>query len=206
MRPDAIAPAPPRRAASWAAAALCTALAAGCEREQRRFEVPPHVVAASPQGDSGLRVGPAASTASMPTPDPPSAAAPVAVPHWKPGDPDAGNAYAVSQGKRLFRWYNCSGCHGNGGGNIGPPLMDEKWIYGAAPNQIADTIVRGRPNGMPAFAGRIPDDQLWQIVAYVRSMSGQLRKDVAPARNDSLAPGAPESDRDQEQPRIVTPH
>ena len=39
---------------------------------------------------------------------------------------------------------------------------------------------------MPSFGGRIPDDQVWQLVAYVRSMSGQLRKDVAPSRSDEL--------------------
>ena len=28
------------------------------------------------------------------------------------------NAYAIAQGKRLFSWYNCVGCHANGGGGI----------------------------------------------------------------------------------------
>ncbi len=63
---------------------------------------------------------------------------------------------------------------------MGAALMDDKWIYGHEPHAIYATIVEGRPNGMPAFGGRIPDDQVWQLVAYVRSMSGQLRKDVAP--------------------------
>src|SRR4051794_3716850 len=43
------------------------------------------------------------------------------------------NAYALSEGKRLYQALNCVGCHANGGGGIGPPLMDEKWIYGASP-------------------------------------------------------------------------
>jgi cytochrome c oxidase cbb3-type subunit 3 len=117
------------------------------------------------------------------------------------------NAYAVAQGERWYRWYNCAGCHSNGGGGMGPPLMDDKWIYGYAPGQIAASIVQGRPNGMPSFAGRIPDDQVWQIVAYVRSMSGQVRKDVAPSRTDSLSSGAPpESRRDREIPQNVAPH
>lgn len=81
------------------------------------------------------------------------------------------NPEAVNTGKRLFAQYNCSGCHSNGGGGMGPPLMDEVWIYGGRLEQIHQTLVEGRPNGMPAWGGKIPDQQLWQIAAYVRSMS-----------------------------------
>jgi cytochrome c oxidase cbb3-type subunit 3 len=55
---------------------------------------------------------------------------------------------------------------------MGPALMDDEWIYGSAPEQIYTTIVEGRPNGMPSFAGRIPSYQVWQLVTYVRSLSG----------------------------------
>jgi cytochrome c oxidase cbb3-type subunit 3 len=81
------------------------------------------------------------------------------------------NAEAVTTGKRLFGQYNCSGCHSNGGGGMGPSLMDDEWIYGGRLEQIHQTLVEGRPNGMPAWGGRIPDEQLWQLSAYVRSMS-----------------------------------
>jgi cytochrome c oxidase cbb3-type subunit III len=96
------------------------------------------------------------------------------------------NAYAVSQGKTLYNQYNCSGCHFQGGGGIGPPLMDADWIYGSRPENIYETIAEGRPNGMPSFGSKIVPDQIWQIVAYVRSMSGLLRKDVAPGRDDAM--------------------
>lgn len=98
----------------------------------------------------------------------------------------------MSQGKQWFTWYNCNGCHGQGGGGSGPALMDATWLYGSAPEQIFTTIVDGRPNGMPAFRGRIPDHQVWQLVAYVRSMSGLVRKDAAPGRNDGLDGKPPE--------------
>ena len=42
------------------------------------------------------------------------------------------NAFHMNEGKRLFGWFNCAGCHANGGGGMGPPLMDEKWIYGSS--------------------------------------------------------------------------
>jgi cytochrome c oxidase cbb3-type subunit 3 len=53
---------------------------------------------------------------------------------------------------------------------------------------------------MPSVGGRIAEDQVWQIVAYVRSLSGQLRKDVAPSRSDSLPGASPENERDEEKP------
>jgi cytochrome c oxidase cbb3-type subunit 3 len=102
---------------------------------------------------------------------------------------DGRNAYDISQGKRLFHWYNCAGCHSNGGGGMGPALMDEKWLYGHEPDVIYATIMEGRPNGMPSFRGRIPDDQAWQLVAYVRSMGGLAPREVGSVRSDSL-PGA----------------
>ena len=110
-----------------------------------------------------------------------------------PGNDYEQNAYLMSEGKRLFSAYNCNGCHSLGGGGMGPALMDEKWIYGGAPEQIFETIIGGRPNGMPSFRDRVPDSQIWQLAAYVRSMSGQVRKDVAPTRDDHLQGRPPES-------------
>jgi cytochrome c oxidase cbb3-type subunit 3 len=98
----------------------------------------------------------------------------------------AGRAWDLSEGKRLFSQWNCSGCHANGGGSMGPPLMDRTWIYGSSPESLYSTIVRGRPNGMPSFSGRIPQRQLWQLVAYVRSMSGHASFTGSPGRNDDM--------------------
>lgn len=110
------------------------------------------------------------------------------------------NAYQISQGARLFVWFNCNGCHANGGGGMGPPLMDDQWIYGGEPAQIYATIHDGRPNGMPAFQGKVPDQQIWQLVAYVRALSGQVRKDVAPSRRDDMFPHASEQSLPAAQP------
>ena len=96
------------------------------------------------------------------------------------------SAYEINQGKQLFDQYNCTGCHFHGGGGIGPALMDDKWIYGSDPANIYETIVEGRPNGMPSFRQKGPDAQVWELVAYVRSMSGQLPKDVSPTRDDHM--------------------
>jgi cytochrome c oxidase cbb3-type subunit 3 len=107
----------------------------------------------------------------------------------------------VGEGKRLFSAYNCAGCHQHGGGGIGPALMDAEWIYGSHPEQIYASIVQGRPNGMPSFAGKIPEFQVWELVAYVHSMSGQLPEDIAPSRSDEMPVVKAEQGRRKEHPQ-----
>jgi cytochrome c oxidase cbb3-type subunit 3 len=109
-------------------------------------------------------------------------------PQTNVGNPSGGNAYDISEGQRLYAWYNCTGCHANGGGAIGPPLIKDVWIYGVEPANLFDTIVRGRPNGMPTWGGRIPEYQIWQIVAFVRSMNNLEPTSATPARLDTLEP------------------
>lgn len=108
------------------------------------------------------------------------------------------NADAVVTGKRLFGQYNCSGCHSNGGGGMGPSLMDNEWIYGGRLEQIHQTLIEGRPNGMPTWGGKIPDEQLWQISAYVRSMSlpETLAAQNGPTPSQSPAPVPRKADQD----------
>jgi cytochrome c oxidase cbb3-type subunit 3 len=171
--------------------ALGTQLA--CEREKRQFR---ENTAATTPGDAGVEQSPLHPGGSPPL---------------KPGESEseanngAGpfefNAYAVAEGQRLYMSFNCVGCHFHGGGGIGPPLMDANWIYGSQPQNIHDTIVEGRPNGMPSFRGRIPDYQIWEIVAYVRSMTGQLPPTVAPARPDNMNVKKPEDVGPKENPQ-----
>ena len=111
------------------------------------------------------------------------------------------NAYAMSEGKRLYSAFNCAGCHsGGGGGGMGPPLIDDVWIYGNAPEQIFATIVEGRPNGMPSFRNKLPNYQVWQLAAYIRSMSGLVAADAAPGRNDDMQSLPPENTRPAQIP------
>ena len=87
-------------------------------------------------------------------------------------NPHEGNNAAIAQGRQLFQSMHCNGCHApQGGGGMGPPLSDGEWIYGGEPAQIFLTIVQGRPNGMPSFAQALPEDDIWKLVAYVRTLS-----------------------------------
>ena len=152
------------------AALLALALLAGCDRENR-----------DSRGQPVAENVPFATTTDL-YPGAPMTAKP---------DPRAamyeGNAFQISQGQQLYKWMNCSGCHANGGGGIGPPLMDDEWRYGGRMEQIVATIAQGRPNGMPAWRGKLTEQQMWQLAAYVRSMSGQTAMDVASSRPDSMS-------------------
>jgi cytochrome c oxidase cbb3-type subunit 3 len=148
-------------------AATLTVWLAGCSREARRFDDPLPANARSSIALTELQAGTQTATLARP-----------GVYNY--------NAYAISEGKRLFTWYNCSGCHAHGGGDSGPALMDEKWIYGSSPSNIFATVVEGRPNGMPAFRDRLTDPQIWQLVAYVEALNGRLSRDTVPARDDHM--------------------
>ena len=97
------------------------------------------------------------------------------------------SAFHVGEGERWFAWFNCSGCHSNGGGGMGPALMDHAWRYESDIDGIYRSVAEGRPNGMPAFRGKMQEQQIWQVAAYVRSLSGNVRKDVPPSRRESLS-------------------
>jgi cytochrome c oxidase cbb3-type subunit 3 len=168
--------------------AATLALCGGCEREARRYQELP----AAANRETVIRVG-------QLQPGTPEQAAPVKSPYQD-------NAWGIAEGKRLYSAYNCAPCHGtNGGGAIGPPLMDDKWIYGSQPDQIYATISQGRPDGMPSFGGHVPTQQIWQLVAYVQSMSGQVQSTNAPGRNDDQATAPPESRRSPQVP-VQTGH
>jgi len=96
------------------------------------------------------------------------------------------NAQGTAEGQVLFEQMNCSGCHANGGGGMGPALMDDEWIYGSKPDQIFASIAEGRSNGMPTWKYRLNNQQIWQLVAYVRSLSGLTPKGARPSREDHM--------------------
>ena len=155
-------------APSCALLAVLVLLTSACDREERRYrESPPSATPTGVVRVSSLQPGPMLDSTHV-------------------ANAYQENAYAISEGQRLFNWYNCSGCHANGGGGMGPPLIDDEWVYGGAPENVYATIVQGRPNGMPSFGTRIPASQVWQIVAYVRSLGGLTPVTVRSSRPDHM--------------------
>lgn len=167
-----------------ALAMLLAFVLGGCERERREYHSAP-TRAASP----GPRLTP--FQPGVPIQD---AVDPIGLEY-------EGNAYHVSRGSQLYRAFNCNGCHAMGGGSIGPALMDESWRYGGSIDQVHDSIMKGRPNGMPSWRGKLTDQEAWQLAAFVRSLSGNVRKDVAGARGDSLSGPPPLTQMPDTPPR-----
>lgn len=75
-------------------------------------------------------------------------------------------------GANLFSSMNCDGCHGGGAiGWVGPSLVDGRWRYGGADEEIFTSIYYGRPKGMPAYGGVIGTDGVWMLVSYIKSQA-----------------------------------
>jgi cytochrome c oxidase cbb3-type subunit 3 len=96
-----------------------------------------------------------------------------------------GNKLAIADGKELFGQMNCTGCHFNGGGGMGSALMSDHWRYGGQMDQIYESIAQGRPNGMPSWQSSLQPQQIWELAAYVKSLSAP-----APSASQSAVPGA----------------
>jgi cytochrome c oxidase cbb3-type subunit III len=169
-------------------AVVMAALTASCEREERDTKAPP---------ESQISV----SSVALSSLQPGEASAPPGGSHRSIEE----NAFNLAQGKQLYTWFNCSGCHAHGGGDIGPALMDDQWLYGSEIENVYATIVQGRPNGMPSFRNRIPDQQVWQIAAYVRSMSGLTPATASPSRSDEMQNKPAEQSMPRQEPKDTHP-
>jgi mono/diheme cytochrome c family protein len=89
-------------------------------------------------------------------------------------NPYEGDKGAIATGGKLFVAYNCSDCHGaDGSGSMAPTFQDNRWHFGGAPGEVFESIYEGRPDGMPSWGGRITDDQIWMLTAYVRSLASK---------------------------------
>ncbi|HKG92424.1 MAG TPA: c-type cytochrome, partial [Gemmatimonadaceae bacterium] len=77
-------------------------------------------------------------------------------------NPYEGDKRAIELGSKLFIGYNCIDCHGaDGAGAMGPSFQDGRWHFGGSAGEVFQSIYEGRPEGMPAWGGRIGDDQIW---------------------------------------------
>ena len=71
----------------------------------------------------------------------------------------------------------CAGCHGAGvGGGRAPSLFDETWTR-ASDDEGLRTIIHDGIQGteMMSFAGSLNDQQIWQLVAYIRTQAAALK-------------------------------
>lgn len=106
--------------------------------------------------------------------------------------PQGDQAAAAARGMRYFNQMNCVGCHGpNGGGAMGPALSNASFIYGDKPEQIFLSIYQGRPRGMPTWGGMLPPSVIWDLVAYVKSIS----REPSPQWGKTITPTSPDKEQ-----------
>jgi putative heme-binding domain-containing protein len=96
-------------------------------------------------------------------------------------NPVHGNAQAIEQGLQLFRM-SCASCHGlNAKGLRGPDLTTGQFVRGGGDGQLFRTIMQGIPGtDMPGaqYSDATPD-QVWALVAYLRTLSGPASAEEA---------------------------
>ena len=86
-------------------------------------------------------------------------------------NPYEGKADIAKIGAQLFISYNCVDCHGaDGSGAMGPSLADGRWHFGGSSGEIFESIYQGRPDGMPAWGGKISDADIWRLVTYLHTL------------------------------------
>jgi mono/diheme cytochrome c family protein len=88
-------------------------------------------------------------------------------------NPYAGNPDAVAAGKDLFE-ENCAQCHGKEAEGKGSrPSLKSDRIRNATDGELAWLLKNGNLyKGMPIW-GSLPEQQRWQIIAYVRSLQSE---------------------------------
>ena len=118
--------------------------------------------------------------------------------NWLSGN--TSNTTPAAAGQQLFQTLGCASCHGtNGEGGRGPvlagafgkeadlqdgrkPIVDEAYVRESIINPQAK-LVRGFGPIMPTFQGQISEDQLVQLVAFIKSLSTSASPAASPTRN-----------------------
>lgn len=110
-------------------------------------------------------------------------------------NPYGGDSGAVRRGEQLFLGMNCSGCHGQDAkaGIFAPNLTDNYWRYGGSDADVFNSIYEGRARGMPAWGAALSTNQIWELVAYIRSLGGMTgpRLPSNASRIDTTGANAP---------------
>ncbi len=91
------------------------------------------------------------------------------------------NELKAFRGKSKFA--ACAACHGvDGKGNTAlgaPNLTDDYWLHGWGEAAIVNIVKTGRHNIMPAQSGKLTEEQIHVLAAYVLSLAGPGQIPVA---------------------------
>jgi cytochrome c oxidase subunit II len=111
----------------------------------------------------------------------------------------SGNPSGLSMaqmGEKLFSQYGCISCHFPAGGGVGPSLLgvyghpqklqdgrtlvvDETFLRNAITNPNSMPVPGFTP-AMPSFQGQMDEEQLLQLIAYIKTLGSQERTSETP--------------------------
>lgn len=122
-------------------------------------------------------------------------AARIAVEEYKKNNPDLVNADNVElltaasdldRGAEIYQ-ASCMACHAaDGGGGIGPNLVDEHWILGGGIKEVFHTISEGgrAGKGMIAWKSSLKPAEIQQVASYILSLQGTTPANPKEAEGD----------------------
>jgi cytochrome c oxidase subunit II len=128
---------------------------------------------------------------------------------WLAGDPGA--VPSAQSGRKLFEQYGCATCHGqyaptlaglygrtvevvDESGNRRQTIADEAYLRESIlyPNQ---KLVTGYPNRMPSFKSSLSEEQIYDLIQYIKSLSGGA--DTGPYKGAPTGPATQPVDSEQ---------
>ncbi len=111
---------------------------------------------------------------------------PAAYEEWLVRGPPAGMTLAQA-GEKLYRELGCSGCHSGSSIVRAPPLeglygkpvpLQDQTVVTGDEAYIRDSIIfpakqitAGYTNDMPSFQGRVTEEQIMELIAYIKSIA-----------------------------------
>lgn len=86
-------------------------------------------------------------------------------------NPHTGNEAAIRAGMALFR-FRCADCHGMDAKGVRGPDLTQVWASGRTDEGLFRTLRNGvAGTEMPAVDVRTTDDEVWKILAYLRTLA-----------------------------------
>src|SRR5688572_20897964 len=94
-------------------------------------------------------------------------------------NPAIGNPKAIAAGSKLWAT-SCAGCHGpDGSGGRGPNLVSRALWHPLSDEAMHRTIREGVP-GTDMPPTKLSEEEAWQLVAFVKSMTGPASENNVP--------------------------
>lgn len=137
---------------------------------------------------------------------------------WLAGGPTGS---AADQGEQLFQKYACNTCHTEAGGARGPSLTNligHEVVLATGETVIADEqylresildprakLVQGYEPIMPSFQGQISEEQVLQLIAYIKSLGDPTQQQTPAVEPSSGQQRMPEDGSSPDAPVSTAP-